>query len=335
MPEEFADAYRQAFERALGEGQHPAGAHAAGVEAVHDERVATGELNPVPPGPTGGSHAARPPTPDPGAGSTAGPTAGTAPSGRPATSPSYGHGRTTEYRAATPGERLRESPWFLPALVALLALVLIAGAYGVGRLFSAQVDAGSPEGGTAAPSPSGQSSQGARSGDGKDTGKRSAKPWHGKVSPVSIGGISVSCVLPPGVDAAGHKVTYPPSNMLDGKAATAWRCGGRAIDQKLVVDLPENTRVGMVGLVAGYAKTDPANGVDRYRENNRITKVRWTIANGVSVVQRLDGSPEHRALQTLRVPPTRTGRITVEILDVVRGPRNTTAISTLVVRAAG
>ena len=37
-------------------------------------------------------------------------------------------------------EDLRDSTWFVPLLLALLALLLILGAYAVGRSFSAQVD---------------------------------------------------------------------------------------------------------------------------------------------------------------------------------------------------
>jgi hypothetical protein len=92
--------------------------------------------------------------------------------------------------------------------------------------------------------------------------------------------------------------------------------------------------VAEVGLVPGYAKTDPASGVDRYAENNRITRVRWTLSDGVSIVQRLDPDPTSRAVQLLRVPPTQTDTITLEILGVRRGPRNTTAISQIVVRSA-
>jgi hypothetical protein len=304
VPEEFADAYREAFERALEDGQHTARAHAAAVEAVEEEAAATGTDLPAIPA-------------------------------APAPTPVHAGGRITEYRAATPTERVRESALFLPLLVAALALVLIGGAYGVGRMFSDQVDPGAKD--TSSKSATNATKDGnGEQGDqgGKDKSGKKQKRWHGKVTPVDIDGVSVSCVLPPSQDAAGRKVSYPPSNMLDGNATTAWRCGGKATGQKLVIDLPKGTDVGQVGLIPGYAKTDPANGVDRYAENNRITRVRWHLGDGVTVTQRLDGGADNRSLQTVRVPRTTTGEITLEILDVVTGSRNTTAISTLRVWAA-
>ena len=92
--------------------------------------------------------------------------------------------------------------------------------------------------------------------------------------------------------------------------------------------------LGQVGLVPGYAKTDPASGVDRYAENNRITKVRWTLDDGVQVIQRLDPDPSSRAMQVLRVPRTTTDTVVLEILAVQRGQRATTAISTIGLWAA-
>lgn len=85
--------------------------------------------------------------------------------------------------------------------------------------------------------------------------------------------------------------------------------------------------MGEIGLVPGYAKTDPASGVDRYAENNRITRVRWTFPDGTSVVQRLDGSPTNRSMQSLRVKPVQADSVTIEVLRSVRGARNTVAVS--------
>ena len=84
----------------------------------------------------------------------------------------------------------------------------------------------------------------------------------------------------------------------------------------------------------GYAKTDPVSGVDRYAQNNRITMVRWTLADGTSFVQRLDPDPSSRELQLLRVPRTTTDTVQLEILAVERGSRNTTAISEVALFAA-
>jgi hypothetical protein len=102
----------------------------------------------------------------------------------------------------------------------------------------------------------------------------------------------------------------------------------------LTLRFGDDVDVAEVGLVPGYAKTDPESGVDRYAENNRITKVRWTLDDGVTVVQRLDPDPSRRTVQRLRVPRTTTDTITLEILAVKRAARNTTAISQIDVAVA-
>lgn len=158
--------------------------------------------------------------------------------------------------------------------------------------------------------------------------------WDGPVSAVSIDAISADCTAPPSRDAAGRKVTYGPANAIDDKADTAWRCGGTAVGQKLTLRMGRDVDVAEVGLVPGYAKTDPASGVDRYAENNRISRVRWTLGDGQSIVQQLDPDPASRALQLLRVPRTTTDTITLEILAVTHGARDTTAISAIRVAAA-
>jgi hypothetical protein len=53
------------------------------------------------------------------------------------------------------------------------------------------------------------------------------------------------------------------------------------------------------------------------------------------VIQNFDPDPHNRAVQTLRVPKTATDRVSLEILGIRRGPRNTTAISEVAFAAAG
>ena len=92
--------------------------------------------------------------------------------------------------------------------------------------------------------------------------------------------------------------------------------------------------VGQVGLVPGYAKTDEQSNADRFAENNRVKRVRWTIGD-TKVVQRFSGSPDDRNLQLLRVPKTRADTVELEILAVKKGPRNKTAISEIQIGRAG
>jgi hypothetical protein len=231
--------------------------------------------------------------------------------------------------------RWRGSRWFVPAAVAVGAVVLVGAAYAVGTTFSGHDQPGS--GGTMAPQAS-RTTDSPRSGSAKARPTREATAAHGWTGPVrrlGIDAIAADCTAPPGTDAAGRTVTYVPENATDGRPDTAWRCDGTAVGERLVLRLSRSVDVGEVGLVPGYAKTDPASGADRYAENNRITRVRWTLGDGTTVVQRLDPDPSSRAPQLIRVPRTSTDTITLEILAVQRGPRDTTAISELTVAAAG
>ena len=70
-------------------------------------------------------------------------------------------------------------------------------------------------------------------------------------------------------------------------------------------------------------------------ENNRVTRVRWTIGD-TEVVQRMSGSADDRNLQPAAGAegPT-TDTVELEILAVKKGPRNTTAISEIQLSRAG
>jgi hypothetical protein len=144
----------------------------------------------------------------------------------------------------------------------------------------------------------------------------------------------VTCTAKPGEEADGEPVTYEASNLTDGVADTTWRCGGKALGERITLKLGENVPVGQVGLVPGYAKTDETTNADRFAQNNRVKRVRWTLGD-TEVVQRMSGAPDDRNLQLLRVPKTRTDTVELEILAVRKGPRNKTAISEIQISRAG
>ena len=215
----------------------------------------------------------------------------------------------------------------LPPLVLVgLALVLILGAYGVGRLFSSQVGDTGVEAGVEAGDADGVV-LGQDGTAGSQAGSQVKDRYAGKVAPAAIAGGTASCQSDSSVDAAGRQVSYPPANTFDNRETTAWRCDGDGIGQKLSLDLAGTVTLGEVGMVPGYAKTDASSGANRYAENNRITRARWIFDDGSSFVQQLDGSVGNRSMQTMRIPKTATGQVTIEILDSVGGPRNTVAIS--------
>lgn len=305
VPEEFADAYREAYLRALREeGLQPG------------EAVAPEPVEPVP------ADAPVEPVPD-------------EPVEAPEVAPAVAAGRhrVTEYRSATPLERVRGGRWFLPLLVALVVLLLVLGAWalakGLGGDDATPGRQGAPSGSSGTPDqePSESPDEPAPTADDEPA------PYEGEVVDVPVGAVAATCTMDPGVDAAGRRVGYAAANAADDDPGTAWRCDGDAIGERLVLRIPEGTRVAALGLVPGYAKTDPASGEDRYAENNRITRVRWTLASGESYVQRLDPDPESRALQLLRIPVSETGRIVLRILAVEEGERGATAISEIRVAA--
>lgn len=217
-----------------------------------------------------------------------------------------GHRRTRD-RVGETG--LCSLAWVRATLAGVAALLLVLAAYGVGRAFSgshrARVGVT-----TAAPADA----------------RASASAHQGRLRALHVRRVAASCTAPPAVDGAGHRVTYGVRNVLDGVPDTAWRCEGSGVGVTLTFALPKGARVAAVGLVPGYAKTDPATRVDRYAQDNRVTEVRWTVGDR-SVVQRCSPAPHDRSLRLRRIPVTATRTVRLTILSTARGSVGITAIS--------
>jgi hypothetical protein len=95
----------------------------------------------------------------------------------------------------------------------------------------------------------------------------------------------------------------------------------------LTFDLGRMRQVAAVGIIPGYAKTDPVDGTDRYAQNRRISRVRWIFDNGHVIEQRLDTAAGNRRLQVVRIAPAETRTVSLTILDSTGGSRETVAIS--------
>lgn len=137
--------------------------------------------------------------------------------------------------------------------------------------------------------------------------------------------------VPPGLDLANNRVSYPPANMLDDDPESAYRVPGDATGSLITFRLPGKSTITEVGLVNGYAKTDSSGGraVDWYAKNRRIMRVEWRFDDGASVVQDLQST---REMQLLEVDPVETETVELRILEVsAPGPgpmsKNVTAIS--------
>ncbi len=322
VPGEYADAYRTAYEKALREFDPPAAAEASAEDPDGAAEVSAAPA-PAPivgPPPHVGGTPTSAPVPDSSASDSSAPDS----SAPDSSAPDSSGATATEYRT--------RPRWLFPLIIASTALVFIGCAYVLGRMVSGDAGAEAPvqpesKAGSVTPSTSPTPTDAAEP-------KPQTKPWSGAVAPVKPHQVEVGCTAPDGVDAAGRKVSYRAMQMIDGKVDTAWRCEGNAIGQQIRIALPPGTRVAEVGLIPGYAKTDSRTGADRYAENNRITKVRWTLADGTEVVQSMSANPADRSIRSMRVPATEGDTLTLQILEVSKGRRNTTMISELRVASA-
>jgi hypothetical protein len=122
---------------------------------------------------------------------------------------------------------------------------------------------------------------------------------------------SASSTAPDSVDAAGNPITYSAGNLTDGDRQTAWRVAGDGHGETVTLTLPSAVHLTRVGLVPGYAKVDPSNGVDRFPENRRVREVRWRFDDGTTVDQRFADAPD---LQETDVDTT-TRSVTIEVLS--------------------
>jgi hypothetical protein len=122
---------------------------------------------------------------------------------------------------------------------------------------------------------------------------------------------SASSTAPDSVDAAGNPITYSAGNLTDGDRQTAWRVAGDGRGETVTLTLPSAVHLTKVGLIPGYAKVDPSNGVDRFPENRRVREVRWRFDDGTTVDQRFADTP---VMQETEVDTT-TSSVTVEVLS--------------------
>jgi hypothetical protein len=102
--------------------------------------------------------------------------------------------------------------------------------------------------------------------------------------PVPLVATGADCSYPPSVDGNDQPVSYEPAKAVDGDPTTAWRCPG-AGGHTIQLAPGQKGYVTDLGLVPGYAKVDPATGVDRFLDNHTVTQVVWRIDDGGSVVQ--------------------------------------------------
>lgn len=130
---------------------------------------------------------------------------------------------------------------------------------------------------------------------------------------------SASCTSAPSRAADGTPTSFDAVNAVDGRAETAWRCDGDGVGRTIVLRLPRTTRISQLTIVPGYAKTDAADGSDRYAQNRRITGLTVDAGDGPPTAAALDPDPTRRAAQTVRFPAVETATVTLTITSSVPG----------------
>lgn len=226
----------------------------------------------------------------------------------------------------------RPAPGWLPWLVALVLLALVAGVGGYLLVSSGDDDKGGERAGDQqSVGTSGPSGDGATEPDQPDssgTGAPVPDPDPADVVDLTAGVTAeVPAVAPPSRDRANRPVRFVPANMWDGKARTSWRMPGDGTGQTLTFDLGQEVVITEVGMINGYAKVD---GPDNwYRGNRRIRAVQWEFDDGTRITQELaDG----QQIQMADIGPVATRTIRMHLLTVTlpgRGAngRDFTAIS--------
>lgn len=191
----------------------------------------------------------------------------------------------------------------LTAIAAVLAL-LVGGGYLLNR---ALADDPGTVAGSATPAED-QDDLSGGDGDGADLGDDVETV---AVTPTAV--LPTCTPQPPAIDSTGRPHAYEATNAVDGDVTTAWRCTGTQ-GQTLAVSFPCSVHLATVGLDPGHDKTDP-DGSDRFAQNRKVTRVKWTFDDGTTVEQQV--RPQ-RGIQTLDVD-TAARTATLTVLETIDG----------------
>jgi hypothetical protein len=209
--------------------------------------------------------------------------------------------------AAAMQPRRSVTPWLIGGL-ALAVIALIAG----GLVF------------LVAPSGDEDADDSDRQGQGEQRDNTAKVDRKSTLTPADI---AVPGSAPASVDEDGNPVTFEATNMIDSDPRTSWRMAGDGSGSVVTLTFDDAVTVTEVGLINGYAKTDPPH--DWYAGNRRIESVTWVFDDGTEVAQDFD---EVQDPQMISVDDVETTTIELRIVEVSApggGPdgRDFTAIS--------
>lgn len=224
------------------------------------------------------------------------------------------------YPGAPLASRRNVLPWLVGSLLVLAVVGVVTGLLVAGSVDEPDLPAVSDRG---VPSPDSDLDAGPERDI--DSGPEGIAGT-GTLQPAAV---TVPRTAPGSVDGAGNPVSFRAANLLDDDPRTGWRMPGDGTGSVITLTFDQPVTVTEVGLINGYAKTDPPH--DWYAGNRRIETVTWTFDDGTAVTQRLDRA---RKLQTVpvRAGPTTTIRLRlVAVTAPGTGPdrRDFTAISDL------
>lgn len=243
-----------------------------------------------------------------------------------------------EQAAVAGGSRTRK------VLVILVVLLLIAaGVVAAVTLAGRRPSRGAqeqvpPSGRLSATVPSASASGAATASVPVRSAASSRKPsgserYVGDVAPIVVTRVTADCRAKASTDGAGRRVRYDPEQLTDGDPSTAWRCDGSGKGRSVTFAFGQPREVAELGLVNGYAKTDPRSAADRYGEYRRVEEVRWTFPDGSSFTQELADKTEK--LQTMRIPSQTADRVELTITrSTSPGSRASTRDAVLISEAA-
>lgn len=127
-------------------------------------------------------------------------------------------------------------------------------------------------------------------------------------------------------DSRGNPVCYPASSVIDGDMATAWR-ESLSKNPWIEVELPATTVVTQVAIVGGYAKIDPYDGSDRWRQNHRPRRVRVYLDDTEVGERELADAREWQAIEVQSQPARRVRLVILDSYPPLEGDRPYVAIS--------
>jgi hypothetical protein len=151
----------------------------------------------------------------------------------------------------------------------------------------------------------------------------SPAPTHRPVA-LHPAGVEASATAAPSTDASGNPVTFDAGNVVDGDRTTAWRVDGDGVGATLTFTFDRPVHLTAIGVVPGYAKVDPANQVNRFFQNRRVTAARYSASSGWAVDVTFS---DEATMQVLRVS-TDASSVEIEITgSSPNADRDFTAIS--------